>query len=464
MGSSDDGFRVLVERSDHMLGRHHPNGQYFYVSPGCERLLGFQPEDLLGTDPYALLHPDDVSATAEVHRSVATTDEPLRVAARLRRKDGSYLWCHSTARAVRDPATGSLVEIHTSTRDAADWREGQITREREAAARAALAENEALLRVAKAVAQEDSPDQVFELVTREAGLLLAANSAFICRFEGEALEVMGTWGDNAPPIGVRFPLEGDRPIARVYRTGAPTRSLPDDTSDTGHPADLVAPIFASGRLWGVVVTSRRSALHDFDPGEEQRLTRFTELVALAIAGSSARAELTLRATTDSLTGLANHREFHGRLDAEMVRARRHGHSLSVAILDVDRFKHINDRLGHQAGDLVLLEIARRLAAVARTGDLLGRVGGEEFAWLLPETDLGAASAAARRACHAIRDVTFRDAGTVTVSIGVSTAGDGDDERSLYRRADRALYRAKGEGRDRVVTAADDDRPRTAGVS
>jgi diguanylate cyclase (GGDEF)-like protein/PAS domain S-box-containing protein len=471
------GFRLLVERSDHMIGRHHPNGRFFFVSPGCAQVLGCSPDDLLGTDPYALAHPDDLAIMANVHRAVSKSDEPVSATARLRRHDRTYAWCHVTMRGLRDPQTGALLEIHSSTRDATDWSEGEATRLREIAARAALAENEALLRVAKAVARDDSPEELFGLVTEEAGRLLAADTARVAQFVDGQSVVLGTWGPGGPPIGRRFPLRGERPVARVFRTGKPARSdsyaelrTVDATTHGVVPPDyssgIAAPIVVAQRLWGVLLAARVGPGQPFGPGEEDRLAHFAELVSLAIVGSTAKRELAVQATTDSLTGLANHRAFHERLEHEVARAMRHTHPMSLVLLDIDNFKAVNDRHGHQAGDKVLAEVARRLSALGRAGDDLGRVGGEEFAWLLPETDLASAVTAARRACHAIRDVGIRPTGTVTCSIGVATLTADDDPRSLYRRADEALYQAKSEGRDRVVVAPGDDesRPHEAEVS
>lgn len=478
-GADPDGFRSLVENSDHMIGRHHPDGRFFYVSPACTALLDYRPDDLIGTSLDALLHPDDAAPVAEAHAAAHEGATPLRIAARARRRDGTYVWCHITARAVRDPRTGALVETQTSIRSATDAQEGVMSRRREEAARAALAEHAALLRVAKAVAREDPPERVFSLVTAEAAHLLAADASRIAHFDAGHAVVRGTWGRDTPPIGRRFPLVGTRPVVQVYRTGAPARSdsyaelrTTDAASQTVVPASyssgIAAPIFVGTRLWGVIVTSRAGRTEEFPRGAEDRLAGFAELVALAIASSDARAELTVRATTDSLTGLANHRAFHERLEGEIGRARRHGHHLSLAVLDLDNFKAVNDRHGHLVGDAVLVEVARRLTALARSGDVVGRVGGEEFAWLLPETGIESAAAAARRACRAIRDVPFARAGSLTASVGVCGGMTGDDPGRIYRRADQALYRAKATGRDRVVAASGTSGPdlpsSAAGVS
>ena len=161
-------------------------------------------------------------------------------------------------------------------------------------------------------------------------------------------------------------------------------------------------------------------------------------------------ELERLATHDPLTGLANRRLFEERLGQEMAGAIRHSRSLAVAILDLDHFKSVNDRFGHPAGDDALRECSARLVRIARKGDLFARVGGEEFAWILPEVHSHGAWAAIERARHAISDTPFEAAGGLTISIGVALRGELQDAAQLYEQADESLYRAKHEGRDRSI--------------
>jgi diguanylate cyclase (GGDEF)-like protein len=169
-----------------------------------------------------------------------------------------------------------------------------------------------------------------------------------------------------------------------------------------------------------------------------------------------RQRLHHQATTDELTGLANRRRFVQAAQREVSRARRYGRPLALAVLDVDHFKGINDSHGHEAGDQVLVELARRGQELLRENDLLSRVGGEEFAWLLPETDKRSAAEAAERLRHEMssRPVeTPRGPVSFTVSLGVAGLRPQDESwEDLMNRADRALYQAKAAGRDRVRTA------------
>jgi two-component system cell cycle response regulator len=166
-----------------------------------------------------------------------------------------------------------------------------------------------------------------------------------------------------------------------------------------------------------------------------------------LIAQGARLEALLR--EDALTGLLNRRAILTQLAGMVSGARRHGHPLSIGILDLDAFKAINDEHGHHVGDDVLVAAVRAMRAHLRAEDQLGRLGGEEFLMLLPDT----ASAAARSVAEKLRtEVAAAPAPVpVTVSVGVATWAQETPEQ-LLRRADAALYRAKEGGRDRVMAA------------
>jgi diguanylate cyclase (GGDEF)-like protein len=191
------------------------------------------------------------------------------------------------------------------------------------------------------------------------------------------------------------------------------------------------------------------------------------LIVAALAGASTlRAQNRTRrmaeqlrqsATTDELTGLANRRAFMHALEIELARARRSGAPLSVAVADVDFFKRVNDQHGHAGGDDVLCALSRIAEQTMRTGDLVGRLGGEEFAILMPDTDELQARIACERLRGAVSGRKIRLASgeevAVTLSTGVALLAVGDDRDRLVKRADGALYQAKEGGRNQVRMAA-----------
>jgi diguanylate cyclase (GGDEF)-like protein len=162
--------------------------------------------------------------------------------------------------------------------------------------------------------------------------------------------------------------------------------------------------------------------------------------------------------TDGLTDLFNHRHIHELLHEEFERTRRSGEPLAVAMLDLDRFKQVNDTYGHPTGDVILYETARILRETAREIDMVGRYGGEEFVVILPGTDEEAAEQFAERVRVAVSEHHFRDEANevrMTISGGVSSfPGVGIEHPDvLVKRADEALYAAKESGRNRIVRAS-----------
>jgi diguanylate cyclase (GGDEF)-like protein/PAS domain S-box-containing protein len=168
-------------------------------------------------------------------------------------------------------------------------------------------------------------------------------------------------------------------------------------------------------------------------------------------------QLETLATTDSLTGLKNHRLFQERLIDEVRRAARYGSPLSILMLDIDQFKTYNDAFGHPAGDALLRRLAGEMEATVRSSDLPARYGGEEFAVILPETDAEQARIAAERLRAAIESMSC-SGWSVTASFGVATLSPSvPDAVTLISQADEALYRSKRIGRNCVTHALDIDR-------
>jgi two-component system cell cycle response regulator len=164
------------------------------------------------------------------------------------------------------------------------------------------------------------------------------------------------------------------------------------------------------------------------------------------------------AMRDPLTGLYNRRFAAPQLASVAVRAREEGTPFAVMVMDLDRFKQVNDLHGHAAGDQVLVEVARRLTANLRETDVLARIGGEEFLAILPRTCMSTARRVAERLCQVMEDQPIRLASgeelQVTVSIGVAVAGEGGETsysvEGLVEQADLALLESKGAGRNQVT--------------
>jgi diguanylate cyclase (GGDEF)-like protein len=194
-----------------------------------------------------------------------------------------------------------------------------------------------------------------------------------------------------------------------------------------------------------------------ESADMERISFAANLAAIAIENRNVRIELEHRAYSDYLTGLANRRSFLEQAEKELSRHNRYGGHLSMIMFDIDYFKKVNDTYGHSVGDLVLKKIADISRDILREIDVIGRIGGEEFAILLPQTGVEKAQKAAERLRVAISQaqvaVSEGLSPSFTASFGVSVA-DGKDVSidQLLNQADNALYEAKESGRNRVCLA------------
>lgn len=180
-----------------------------------------------------------------------------------------------------------------------------------------------------------------------------------------------------------------------------------------------------------------------------------QIQAMVAALEEARLKAEDLSRVDVLTGVLSRGAVLEALDKEVQRARRHGNGLACLMLDLDRFKAINDTHGHQFGDKALRRIARAVASLCRANDYLGRYGGEEFLLILPETRLDGAVAFAERVRREVAETPLHENGErITLSIGVTEwRNDDDSPDSLISEADRALFDAKAAGRNQVVAHA-----------
>jgi len=190
----------------------------------------------------------------------------------------------------------------------------------------------------------------------------------------------------------------------------------------------------------------------------ERISFAANLAAIAIEHRNSREELERRAYTDYLTGLSNRRYFIEKAEAELVRHHRYGDTISLLMFDIDYFKQVNDQYGHIVGDLVLQKIAEICRTILREIDIIGRIGGEEFAVLLPKTDVEETKNVAQRLRIAMSEgkvemPTDIEPPKFTASFGVmSSDKDAIDIDELLNQADDALYKAKESGRNRVCVA------------
>jgi len=248
---------------------------------------------------------------------------------------------------------------------------------------------------------------------------------------------------------------GEEGGVRIF-TGAPDRRearaielsyryAEEDTPGAVHEAIGVPLVGRSGKIGWLGIFSRKPRVR-FGDEDVRRLEELAERVAPAIENARRFREARQLADLDSLTGLHNRRYFHETLGREVDRAQRYQRQLSLVIVDVDGFKEINDRIGHLAGDAVLAEIADRIRQVVRSADIPCRVGGDEFAVIVPEAEEGQARRLVGRIQRAVSSRPIARAGRVRVSAGVADVQPSDSPATLFERSDESLYAAKQSGR------------------
>ena len=267
-------------------------------------------------------------------------------------------------------------------------------------------------------------------------------------------------GDDEDPVVSSTGLGTPAPAGAI--AGPPDRSAPRSISveydyGPGDPpggppirAGVAMPLGHHGERLGYLSAYSRTGREAFDDSGRADLEELALRAGPAIDNARRFREARQLADLDSLTGLHNRRYFHETLAREVARAHRYHRSLALVVFDLDDFKAINDRIGHLAGDGVLAEAAERVRDVVRSADVACRVGGDEFAVILPESSLQDADQLFTRLELAISARPVGQAGRLHLSAGVTELRPDDDTISFFERADEALYRAKGSGKGTIV--------------
>jgi diguanylate cyclase (GGDEF)-like protein len=223
---------------------------------------------------------------------------------------------------------------------------------------------------------------------------------------------------------------------------------------------ITIPLIARSSIKGALNVYRLGERASFHPDEFELAKRFGDAAALAIDNAQIRARLEHQAQTDSLTGLYNHRTFHERLRLALRQASRKHAPVAVLMLDIDDFKRVNDVYGHGTGDEVLRGLADALRTTVRAGDVVCRLGGEEFGVIVTSCREESAFALARRLADAVNELDLEPAGRITVSVGVAQGPEhAMNPRELVACAEAAMMTAKARGKDQIVLFGDETRER-----
>jgi diguanylate cyclase (GGDEF)-like protein len=322
---------------------------------------------------------------------------------------------------------------------------GALEEAREESRRARL-----LAEIASTIDLDDVLQRTLAAAVEDAGV----DAAMLAVHQVEDEPLVATVGMSAEeasrqPVATA-PPGGARAVRISYRYGPQEEGGLREAGSELIQGGVAVPVReGEGSPVGTLAVFWRSENRGPEEGEVARLEQLAATSAPAIRNAQRFREARALADVDGLTGLHNRRFFHETLGRECARAQRYDRRLALVILDVDDFKETNDRVGHLAGDTVLAAVAERLRGAVRRADVACRVGGDEFAVILPEAGERDAEQLYRRIQFAVGSGSAGPAERVRMSAGIAELRPEDDPVSLFQRADDALYRAKQAGKGQV---------------
>ncbi len=448
-------FRAAIDVSADMVVLVDPvRMRYVDVNEAACRRLGYSRDELLEMAPDEIFSQDRETMARSYARLIAGDSSEAPVEGWYRCRDGSAVPVEAVRRAVRTRGGDVIVAV---ARDVTARREHQRRiRERELQQSAIASFGQ------QALASMDVED----LMRRAVALIAETLNTEFCSLLGRAadapsLVVKAAVGWPSETVGRPF-AEAEEPKAahEVVRSLKPVVIDDFDTerryrrselaASLGLRSSLVVPIPGKGGAYGVLAIQSRQPRR-FDERHVAFMQSVANTLAAAIERAQAEERLTRLAQFDTVTGLPNRLLFRDRLEQVLAQARRNRWLVGVMFIDLDRFKIVNDTLGHDYGDTLLARVAERLSGATRAGDTVGRLGGDEFAVALSNLsrpdDAGMIAQKLLEALSAPFDLGgYKSYVTASVGIAVHPA-DGQDADSLLRNADTAMYRVKSRGRN-----------------
>lgn len=405
--------------------------------------------ETVGREALSWVHPDDRGLILEQRAWLrGRADRTSRTIARVRQTDGS--WRHVETHGVNlldDPEVRGLLYV---TRDVEDRVQAE-----QALVRALAAQSEMADLGARALRSLDVDDVIEDALARTASLLSAPYVTLLLLADGGRLQVRLQHGPRPLPPGHDWPLDGTSAgaaLAARSPTAVEDLDVDDRFRATAEQAEQGVLSGADVLLEGAdgplgVLGAADTAPRRFSSGDVQLLQGLANVVAGALEREQRERSALVQALHDPLTGLPTRPLFTDRLEHALGRVRRGSGEVAVMLVDLDRFKAVNDAWGHAAGDEVLRALGPRLAACARASDTVARYGGDEFVVLCEDdvTHLGVArvAAAVRRACAEPVVLATGESVLLSGSVGLAwSVEEGLDAQALLRAADAAMYRDK----------------------
>ena len=424
-----------------------PSGHFVYASAACERIFGYTPQEMVGRQMLEMIHPDDRARTLGAVQGIMGGTPNPNFENRYIRKDGSVVHIMWAARWSPDEGVRIAVARDVTARKRAE------------------AMQAALLAISEAAHTATDLSDLFQRIHAIIGGLLPARNFFVALYDHHRdILSFPYFVDEHDATPAPRPLGTGTLSAEVIRTGEALLLKPGmqerlsplvQTIIGSESLDwLGVPLTSQERTLGALVVQSYSGDTRYTEEDKQLLQFVSAQVATAIERKQNETRLRHIAQHDSLTDLPNRKLFDERLNAAITRAARDNEPLGLLYIDLDRFKCVNDTLGHDVGDRLLHEVAHRIARCVRETDTVGRMGGDEFVVLLTGITGSRQAMVVAEKIRAAMQWPFETTDgpqSATASIGVSMYRGHGDAQQLVREADSAMYAAKKAGGNRCWT-------------
>ena len=439
---------AIVESSRDAVIGETLDGEITSWNKGAELIYGYTAEEVLGKKIDLLVPPDRMAEVSQVLKKlgrgeVIDSDETERL-----RKDGTKITVAMTMSPILGPG-GRIIGASTIARDISEQKRAERVQS-------------ALYRIAEITNAAEDLDSFYVELHRVVSELMYARNFFVALSDESTGKIrfpyfVDEFDATPPPL-----LPGQGLTGHILSTGTPLLLTEPEIAEleAGGKIEsrgaatvdwLGVPLRTGDRTFGVLAVQSYTEDIRYGEREKELLVFVSQHIAAAIEKKRAEKQIERLAYQDALTGLPNRISFDDRLKVALASAKRESHSLAVLFIDLDRFKVINDSLGHRTGDLLLQKVAERLSGMIRESDTLSRLGGDEFILLLSKIERSEnAGLVARKLQQSFRrplNVADREL-FVTISTGISIfPEDGEDADTLIKRSDAAMYVAKQRGRD-----------------
>jgi diguanylate cyclase (GGDEF)-like protein/PAS domain S-box-containing protein len=467
---SEQRFRSMFNQVAVGIVQATLSGQFLWFNQKFIDVVQYSAEELQNKTCKDITHPDDVEQELTcLHQLLAGEIDTFSREKRYIRKNGSQVWVNLSGSLIRD-SQGEPKSYIGVVQDISDRKQAQATlqqlneqlkgRVNELGSRnremVLLGELSDFLQACLTV------DEAYQAIATLVAPLFPGSSGgvFAINPSENWVEAMATWGTALASQTLFSPkacwaLRRGRPHWVTQQQSG--LRCPHIHSDISPLESFCVPMMAQGKALGILYISSPQSGQLTEAKQRLALT-VAEHLALSLANLKLRETLSQQSIRDALTGLFNRRYMEESLEREIHRAQRHQQPMGIIMVDIDHFKHFNDTFGHEAGDVVLRELGLFLQRSIRASDIACRYGGEELILILPDASLADTKQRAEQIRQDVKGLQIeyhnQPLDTIAISVGVAAfAEHGSTAEELIATADRALYQAKAQGRDRVITGS-----------